>query len=77
MPPSGVIVLASRSEGQVRLLAAVTKDLTGQVHAGKLVSQIAPIVGGKGGGRPELAQAGGTDPSKIGDALARAIELVS
>ena len=74
---SGVIVLASRSEGQVRLLAAVTKDLTGQVHAGKLVSQIAPIVGGKGGGRPELAQAGGTDPSKIGDALARAIELVS
>jgi alanyl-tRNA synthetase len=42
-----------------------------------LVSQIAPIVGGKGGGRPELAQAGGNDPAKIGDALARAVELVS
>jgi alanyl-tRNA synthetase len=74
---SGVVVLASRHDGKVRLLAAVTKDLTGQVHAGKLVSQIAPIVGGKGGGRPELAQAGGTDPSKIGDALARAVELVA
>ncbi len=74
---SGVVVLASQHDGQVRLLAAVTKDLAGQVHAGKLVSQIAPIVGGKGGGRPELAQAGGTDPSKIGAALARAIELVA
>jgi alanyl-tRNA synthetase len=74
---SGVVVLASQQDGRVRLLAAVTKDLAGQVHAGKLVSQIAPIVGGKGGGRPELAQAGGTDPSKIGDALARAVELVS
>jgi alanyl-tRNA synthetase len=74
---SGVVVLASRQDGKVRLLAAVTKDLAGQVHAGKLVSEIAPIVGGKGGGRPELAQAGGTDPSKIGAALARAVELVS
>ncbi len=74
---SGIVVLASAQDGQVRLLAAVTKDLAGQVHAGKLVGQIAPIVGGKGGGRPELAQAGGTDPSKIGAALARAIELVS
>ena len=74
---SGVVVLASHQDGQVRLLAAVTKDLAGEVHAGKLVSQIAPIVGGKGGGRPELAQAGGTDPSKIGAALARAVEQVS
>ena len=74
---SGVVVLASHHDGQVRLLAAVTKDLAGQVHAGKLVSQIAPIIGGKGGGRPELAQAGGTDPAKIGAALERAVELVS
>jgi alanyl-tRNA synthetase len=73
---SGVIVLASHQDGQVRLLAAVTKDLTGQVHAGKLVGQIAPLVGGKGGGRPELAQAGGSDPSQIDAALARAVELV-
>ena len=60
----------------MRLLAAVTKDLAGQVHAGKLVGAIAPLVGGKGGGRPELAQAGGTDPSQIDAALARAVELV-
>jgi alanyl-tRNA synthetase len=73
---SGVVVLASQQDGQVRLLAAVTKDLAGQVHAGKLVGQIAPIVGGKGGGRPELAQAGGSDPSQIDAALARAVELV-
>ena len=74
---SGIVVLASQQDGQVRLLAAVTKDLTDKVHAGKLVGQIAPIVGGKGGGRPELAQAGGSDPSKIDAALARAVELVS
>ncbi|MDX2166653.1 MAG: alanine--tRNA ligase [Deltaproteobacteria bacterium] len=73
---SGVVVLASQQDGQVRLLAAVTKDLAGQVHAGKLVGQIAPLVGGKGGGRPELAQAGGSDPSQIDAALARAVEIV-
>jgi alanyl-tRNA synthetase len=73
---SGVVILASRDDSQVRLLAAVTKDLAGQVHAGKLLSQIAPIVGGKAGGRPEVAQGGGTDPSKIKEALERAIELV-
>ncbi len=73
---SGIVVLATRQDGQVRLLAAVTKDLTSEVHAGKLISQLAPILGGKGGGRPDMAQAGGTDPSKIPDALARALELV-
>jgi alanyl-tRNA synthetase len=74
---SGVIVLASGSDGKVNLLAAVTKDLTGQVHAGKLVGAIAPIVGGKGGGRPELAQAGGKDASKIEAALVEAKAILS
>ncbi|HSQ00348.1 MAG TPA: alanine--tRNA ligase [Candidatus Dormibacteraeota bacterium] len=74
---SGIVVLAGAHDGQVRLLAAVTKDLAGQVHAGKLVGEIAPLVGGRGGGRPELAQAGGSDASQIDAALARAIELVS
>ncbi len=73
---SGIVVLASEQNGKVSLLAAVTKDLAAQVHAGKLISQIAPIVGGKGGGRPEVAQAGGKDASKIKEALARALELV-
>jgi alanyl-tRNA synthetase len=73
---SGVVILASAQDGRVNVLAAVTKDLAETVHAGKLVSQIAPIVGGKGGGRPDFAQAGGKDPSKIKEALARAVELV-
>ena len=72
---SGVIVLAGRDDGKVSLLAAVTKDLSAKVHAGKLIGQIAPIVGGRGGGRPEMAQAGGKDPSKIDDALEAARAL--
>jgi len=67
---SGAVVLAGDSDGRVALLAAVTKDLAGsKVHAGKLISAIAPIVGGRGGGKPDLAQAGGSDPSKITEAL--------
>jgi len=72
---SGVIVLASGADDRVSLLAAVTKDLAKQVHAGQLIGKLAPIVGGRGGGRPELAQAGGKDPSKIADALKAAREL--
>jgi len=74
---SGVVILAAQQDGQVRLLAAVTKDLAKQIHAGKLIGEIAPIVGGKGGGRPDMAQAGGKDPSQIDAALERAIELLS
>jgi alanyl-tRNA synthetase len=73
---SGLVVLASKQNGEVRLLAAVTKDLTKTIHAGKLIGEIAPLLGGKGGGRPDLAQAGGKDASKIDAALARAVELV-
>ncbi|HVO22843.1 MAG TPA: alanine--tRNA ligase [Candidatus Margulisiibacteriota bacterium] len=72
---SGVVVLASGEGERVNLLAAVTKDLAKQVHAGQLIGKLAPIVGGRGGGRPELAQAGGKDPSKIADALKAAREL--
>ncbi|HUI25731.1 MAG TPA: alanine--tRNA ligase [Candidatus Kryptonia bacterium] len=72
---SGVVVLASGADDKVSLLAAVTKDLTGRVNAGKLIGQLAPIVGGRGGGRPELAQAGGKDPAKIPDALNAAREM--
>lgn len=73
---SGIVVLASRHDGRVHLLAAVTPDLASSVHAGNLIRQIAPLVGGRGGGRPELAQAGGRDPEGIGKALARALELI-
>lgn len=67
---SGVVVLGMKSEGKVNLIAGVTKDLTGTIHAGKLVSHLAQLVGGKGGGRPDMAQAGGTDPSALEKALA-------
>ena len=66
---SGVLVLASEADGKVALLVAVTKDLVGRVKAGELVKPLAEIVGGRGGGRPELAQAGGPDTARIGELL--------
>jgi alanyl-tRNA synthetase len=66
---SAAIVLGSVSDGKVALIAGVTADLTGKVKAGELVNFVAQQVGGKGGGRPDMAQAGGTDPAKLGGAL--------
>jgi alanyl-tRNA synthetase len=68
--PSGVIVLGSAVDGKVNLVAAVSKDLTKRFPAGRLVQEIAKMVGGGGGGRPDLAQAGGKDASKLDEALA-------
>ncbi|HBL29548.1 MAG TPA: alanine--tRNA ligase [Acidobacteria bacterium] len=73
---SGVVVIGARSDGNVSLVAAVTKDLTGRVRAGDLVKRLSPIVGGGGGGRPDFAQAGGKDPDKLPDALAAVREAV-
>jgi len=73
---SGVIVLASEGDGKVTLVVAVTKDLIERVQAGKMVKELAPIVGGGGGGRPDFAEAGGKDPSKIGDLLAAAPQVL-
>jgi len=74
---SGVVVLgAATDEGKVSLIAGVTKDLTGKVQAGKIVSALAAKVGGKGGGRPDLAEAGGSDVSALDGALAGAAEVV-
>ena len=67
---SAVVVLASVEDGAVSLVAAVTKDLTGKVHAGKLVGTLAQAVGGKGGGRPDMAEGGGKDEAALGPALA-------
>ena len=60
----------------VSLVAAVTPDFTSRVQAGKIIQQIAPIVGGKGGGRPDNARGGGRDASKLDEALAKARELL-
>jgi len=67
---TAAIVLASVLDGKVSLIAGVTKDATGKVKAGELVNFVAQQVGGKGGGRPDMAQAGGTDPSGLPTALA-------
>ena len=67
---SAVVVLASTAGGKVTLISGVTPDLTGKVKAGELVNMVALQVGGKGGGRPDMAQAGGTEPAKLPAALA-------
>jgi alanyl-tRNA synthetase len=66
---SGVVVLGGVAGGKVLLIASVTKDLTKKAHAGALVKEVAKMVGGGGGGRPDMAQAGGKDISKLPDAL--------
>jgi alanyl-tRNA synthetase len=73
----GPIFLAGEKEGRVALIASVPTALTDRFQAGKLIQQIAPLVGGKGGGRPELAQGGGTDATKIDAALAKAKEILA
>jgi alanyl-tRNA synthetase len=67
---SGVVMLAAEEAGRALLVAAVTKDLTGRIKAGELLQQVAGQIGGKGGGRPDLAQGGGPDVAKLDQALA-------
>jgi len=74
--PSGVIALGSALEGKVSLLVVVTKDLIGRVKAGDLVKTMAQEVGGSGGGRPEMAQAGGKLPEHLESALEKVFDMV-
>jgi alanyl-tRNA synthetase len=74
---SGVVVLGGAQEdGKVSLIVGVTKDLIGKVQAGKIVGQIAKLVGGSGGGRPDMAEAGGKDASQLDAALKSAADVV-
>jgi alanyl-tRNA synthetase len=66
---SGIVVLAAGSVGKVQIVVAVTADLTSRIKAGQIVKEIAPIVGGGGGGRPDFAEAGGKQPEKIDEML--------
>ena len=66
---TGVVVLASADDSSVSIVSAVTKDLTAKVHAGKLAGAVAQAAGGKGGGRPDMAEGGGKDPSALAGAL--------
>jgi alanyl-tRNA synthetase len=72
----GIAVLGAVSEGKVFLLAGVTQELTARLHAGNLIKEIVKEVGGSGGGRPDMAQAGGNRPDKLKDALDLAEKLI-
>jgi alanyl-tRNA synthetase len=73
---SGAVVLGSALDGRVALVAMVTRDLTHRLRASDLIGPVAEVVGGRGGGRPELAQAGGGDPGRLDEALERVPEFV-
>ena len=73
---SGIILLGSRADGKAMLLCLVTKDLTKRYHAGKIIKAIAPLVGGSGGGRPDMAQAGGQKPENLEQALEKLPDLL-
>jgi alanyl-tRNA synthetase len=74
---SGVVVLASEADGKVQIVVAVTPDLTSRVKAGQIVKELAPMVGGGGGGRPDFAEAGGKQPEKIDEMLKAAESVVA
>jgi alanyl-tRNA synthetase len=73
---SGVVVLGSVSNGKVLLIAGVTPDLTKRFHSGRLIKHVSAVVGGSGGGRPDMAQAGGSQPEHLDAALAAALEVI-
>ncbi len=73
---SGILLLGSRNEGKVSLLMGITDDLTQRFKANELIKKVASIVGGTGGGRPDFAQAGGTEPQKLDEALQSIDELI-
>jgi alanyl-tRNA synthetase len=73
---SGVVVLGAAVDGKVSLIVGVTKDLTSRVQAGKVVGTLAGLVGGKGGGRPDLAEAGGSEVGALDGALGKAVSVV-
>ncbi|HSC78021.1 MAG TPA: DHHA1 domain-containing protein, partial [Candidatus Acidoferrales bacterium] len=73
---SGVVALGTATNGKVSLIVGVTKDLTSRLHAGKIVKEVAQRVGGSGGGRPDLAEAGGKDPAQLSQALEDVYQIV-
>ena len=74
---TGVVVIASASDAKVQVVVAVTPDLTGRIKAGQVVKELAPIVGGGGGGRPDFAEAGGRHPEKVDEMLEASTQVVA
>ena len=73
----GVVVVGGVNEGKVTLIVAVSKGLTDRFQAGKLVQAVMPLVGGRGGGKPDMAQGGGSDPGGLDEALEEVKKLIS
>jgi alanyl-tRNA synthetase len=74
---SGVVVLGRSEEGKVGLIVRVSADLTDKIKAGNIIREITPIVGGKGGGRPDMAEGGGNLPEKLNEAIEKSFEVIS
>jgi|UniRef100_A0A7C3SHT8 alanyl-tRNA synthetase len=74
---SGIVVLGSRADDQALLITMVSKDLTSRFNAGEIIRELAPIVGGRGGGRADMAQAGGPKKEKLGEALHQVYEIIA
>jgi alanyl-tRNA synthetase len=74
---SGVVVVGSTEDDKVVFVAGVTKDLTERISAGTLMGKVAALTGGKGGGRPDMAQGGGPEVAKLGDAIAQVPDMVA
>jgi alanyl-tRNA synthetase len=73
---SGIVVLASAVDGRAWLVVGVTADLTQKIQANKIIKEIAPVIGGGGGGRADFAQAGGNRPENIDQALQASLKLI-
>ena len=74
---SGIVVLGSRGDDKALLIAMVSKDLTSRFSAGDIIKELAPLVGGSGGGRADMAQAGGPDKEKLPDALKQTFDTIA
>ncbi|MCB1025637.1 MAG: alanine--tRNA ligase, partial [Acidobacteria bacterium] len=66
---SGVVIIGNRNDGKVSIIVRVSDDLTDKIKAGNIIREIAPIVGGRGGGKPDMAEGGGTEPEKLSEAM--------
>jgi alanyl-tRNA synthetase len=73
---SGVVVLGRKDDGKVGIIVRVSDDLTGRIKAGNIIKEIAPIVGGKGGGKPDMAEGGGTIPEKLDEAIETSLKVI-
>ena len=73
---SGVVILGRESDGKVSIIVRVSDDLTGKIKAGNVIKEIVPIVGGRGGGKPDMAEGGGSEPDKLSEAIDASYKVI-